>query len=486
MRHFRHYWTGGLAGICLVALIARPAAAADDGSSAVERFERTAEQIRRETFAQVVRDVPPGQRAFVDYGAYLTLSYLSFDDRQNDNHAYRGGDLVGYARVNFDNAHEFYIRGRLTYRDFNPGDGFENQPDHLEGHVEEAYYQFDLAGYLGAGRGGPVGGDNATVRIGRQFETWADGLVLSQYVDGARVVFDRGPLSLELLASVTAQDLTVDFDATRPGFHNDTRRAFYGALLSARVGAQRPFVYAMVQRDQNSDGPFDVGPIPARFRYNSYYLGAGVNGAITDKLAYGAEVVYEGGHTLSGGYDPGTLRPEAQDEGRISAYAGELHLDYLLNDRRRTRLGAGLLFASGDPDRGDTSNTFGGNRAGTGDQAFNALGLVQTGLAFAPNFSNLVVVRGVASTYPLAGVAAFSQLQVGVEVFAFDKLRSHGAIDEPTTDSRYLGWEPDLFVNWQVTDDVTLVMRYGIFFPGSAVPSDEQRQFFYAGLTYAF
>ena len=81
---------------------------------------------------------------------------------------------------------------------------------------------------------------------------------------------------------------------------------------------------------------------------------------------------------------------------------------------------------------------------------------------------------------------AFRQLQVGAEVLVFNKFRKQGPVDEPTDDSRYLGWEPDLFVNWQATDDVTLVLRYGIFFPGDAIASDEHRQFFYAGLTYAF
>ena len=54
------------------------------GQADVERFERTMEQIRRETRAQVVKDVPAGQRALVDYGGYLTLGNLSFDDQRND------------------------------------------------------------------------------------------------------------------------------------------------------------------------------------------------------------------------------------------------------------------------------------------------------------------------------------------------------------------------------------------------------------------
>jgi hypothetical protein len=35
---------------------------------------------------------------------------------------------------------------------------------------------------------------------------------------------------------------------------------------------------------------------------------------------------------------------------------------------------------------------------------------------------------------------------------------------------------------------VTLAVRYGVFFPGRAILSgdDEERQFFFAGLTFAF
>ena len=42
-------------------------------------------------------------------------------------------------------------------------------------------------------------------------------------------------------------------------------------------------------------------------------------------------------------------------------------------------------------------------------------------------------------------------------------------IDEVTSDDRYLGWEPDVYINWQVTSDVTFAFRYGVFFPGTAI-----------------
>lgn len=463
-------------------------AAGGDNLRLQEQRLRDLQQLEFETRLRANEAVPPGQRALIDYGAYLTFSYLSFDDQVNDDHAFRGADVVGYGRVDLDDAHEFYLRARGTYRGFNPGDNFQDEPSHVDGHVEEAWYKFDLRRSLAAYEGRAVD-DNLTVQAGRQFETWAGGLVLSQYVDGVRVVADHGPFTLEALASITAHDLTVDFDASRPFFEKRTRRAYYGGMLSVRVGPHKPFVYALVERDRNSDGPVTVGPLSTRYRYNGYYLGAGSTGGLTDRLLYGVEGVFEGGRGLSSSFDPGTFRPVRQEDEGIHAYAGEVRLDYLLTDARdprRSRVGAGLLVASGDPDRRNASNTLGGNRPGTDDRAFNALGFVADGLAFNPTFSNLLVVRGTASTYPLAGVGPFDQLQVGVDVFAFGKTARNGAIDEPTEDRRYLGFEPDVFVNWQAADDVTLVLRYGIFFPGDAVPSGDARQFFYAGLTYAF
>jgi len=461
--------------------LGQPAAA-----TSVERFERAAEQLRRETFGLITSEVPPGQRALIDYGGYLTFSYLSFDDSNKANHAFRGYDLVGYGRVNFDNAHDIYVRGRLTYRDFNPGDSFEGEADHLEGHIEEAYYRFDLAAHNAAYHRSSTGDGNISFQLGRQFQTWGNGLVLSQFVDGGRVTARRGALSLQAIAAVTAHDLTVDFDASRPSFEDDTSRGFYGALAEVQLGAHRPFAYAMVQRDHNSNGPVEIGPLSTRYQYNSYYIGIGIDGSISDRLSYGAELVYEGGDTLSSSFNAQTLQPIDQQQDPIRAYAALVRLDYLSTDRQRSRIGVGLMLASGDSDRGDSGNTVDGNRPGTTDHGFNALGFVDDGLAFSPSLSNLLVVRGTVSTYPLTSVTSLAQLQVGVNLFAFAKLRRSGAIDEPSDNQRYLGWEPDLFLNWQVADDVTFVLRYGIFFPGDALPSDDHRQFFYAGLTYAF
>ena len=45
-----------------------------------------------------------------------------------------------------------------------------------------------------------------------------------------------------------------------------------------------------------------------------------------------------------------------------------------------------------------------------------------------------------------------------------------------------------LYMNWQITSDLTLALRYGIFFPSSDAfgANDDPRHFFYGGLTFAF
>ena len=165
----------------------------------------------------------------------------------------------------------------------------------------------------------------------------------------------------------------------------------------------------------------------------------------------------------------------------------DARLDYLVKDPHQTRLGAEVILASGDPDRGHTTNTFNGNLTGTKDHSFNAFGLINTGLAFSPEVSNLMAVRGGIATFPFPDVAGLRRMQVGADLFYFAKFREDAAIDEASGNDHFIGWEPDLYLNWQMTSDVTLALRYGIFFPdGANLSTDEPRQLFYAGVTFAF
>jgi hypothetical protein len=452
--------------------------------SGVERLERQLEQIRRDTRLQVIPDVPASQRALVDFGAYLTASYLTLEDSLQDTHILRQYELVPYGRVNFDGVHDFYVRGRFDYRDFHAGDSFNGRDEEFHGELEEGYYRFDLSRYLAAYEG-KAWHDQLIFTGGRQFAEWATGLVLSQYVDGVNFDAEFGDVGLQIFGGMTVPD-TIDFDASRPHFDTETNRLFFGGMASIRLGKHRPFAYGLVQRDENDTKPLVLGPLQTRFGYDSYYLGIGSTGTVTDHVIYGAEFVYEGGEGLSNSFDNESFDPTPQTEEAIHAWAGQLTLDYVPADRFRSRWGAGVILASGDEDRRRTSDTFGGNNSGTDDNAFNALGLLNTGLAFAPQISNLVLLRGTASAYPFPDSSTLREFQCGIDVFVYGKMLQDAPIQEPTRDDVFLGIEPDLFVNWTILEDIILSVRYGVFFPGEAIPSRDPRQFFYAAVTYSF
>ena len=485
-----------LATVCLVAgvvaLVARPSAR---GQSDLERFERQLEQIQRDTRLRVDQRIPAEQRTLFDYGGYLSLQYLSLDDQNGDNHGLRQYDIVGYAHLNLDGVHEFYGSLRGTYRDFNPGDPFTTsdgvggagtEGSGWRGDLDRAYYRFDLQRYKAAYSGQKID-YNVTFTGGRQLVYWANGLTLSQVLDAALLDVDLGAVQLQFLAGLT------------PAPHRRLRllppalrRQHVPRLLrrpgAARgVGTHKPYAYALFQQDYNHDYTSTLGIITTKFEYYSYYLGVGSTGTIGDRLLYGVEATYEGGSTLSNSFDTTNLFPAAQTEDQVSAWAADARLDYLFNDRRHSPLSAEAILASGDPDRISSSNTLGGNRPGTTDHAFNAFGLLNTGLAFSPSVSNLMAFRVGASTFPVIDSRRFSRLQVGADFFVFNKMREAGGIDERTETGRYLGVEPDLYLNWQVTSDVTLVLRYGVFFPNDdVILNDDTRQFFYGGLTFAF
>jgi hypothetical protein len=476
------------------ALAGSTAAQVDPGAGGGEQIQREARlrqlrQLELDTRYRANQAIPPGQRLRFDYGGYFTFNYLDLDDPEKDNHILREYDGLAYARLNFDGAHELFLRGRIGWQDFHRGDSFSGRGDEpIDGDLDRGYYRFDLRRY-NAAYGRPGDGDfNLIAQGGRDLVYWANGLVMAQVIDGGIFNLSSGPLSLEFIAGITPVR-TIDIDSSRPGFDYNTRRAFYGAMVAADAGEHRPFAYFLAQQDHNTKDERRIGSILTRYHYDSYYVGAGSTGEITDRLRYGVEVAYEFGDTLSNSFEliGFGIVPVEQTRDNIDAAAGDVRLDYLLADPADTRLSAEFIAATGDSDRGHTSNTFNGNRPRTDDHAFNSFGLLNTGLAFAPDVSNLFVARVGASTFPFHHVRPLRRLQVGGDFFVFNKFRETAPIDETTQDERFLGVEPDVYLNWQVTSDVTLALRYGVFFPSDdAFPIDEARHFFFAGVTFAF
>jgi hypothetical protein len=481
--------------LILFSILCAPFAFAQPTPTQVERFDRQLESIRRNTRLQVNPAVPVGERVYFDYGAFTTFSYLSLDDPNLKNTGMRQLEVGAYADLIFDGANEVFFRGRLFHRDFNPGDRFNSEGEDVDGRIDRLFYRFDLARFQAAYQGKQSPSD-LTVKIGRDLVLWGNGLTLSTDLDGAVIDLSYDPFTLQLIAGVTPLD-TVDFDSARPRFDSHTKRGLYGALGSVRAGVHRLYAYGLIQRDYNSDDltaedMINGSPaIPTHFHYDSHYIGIGASGALTDRLSYGVEAVYEGGHTLSSSFlvdQNGGAVPVTQTRDDIEAYALDGRLDYVIPNEHLTRFSGEVILASGDDSRvASTTTTYGGNVPGTKDRAFNAFGLPDIGVAFSPAVSNLLMFRGGVSTFPFTQVKPLRKMQIGTDFYAFAKMDTDAPIDEVTTDNRWLGLEPDVYMNWQITSDVSLSVRYGIFIPGDAIVNDgKMRQFLYTGVTVAF
>lgn len=472
----------------------------------VRQLDRRLEDFRKQTRVRIDPNAAADERIFIDGGAFIGVNYLSVDDSSLENHVLRQYDFTAYGRISIDQGvHDLFFRGRASFRNFNEGDVFgDSDNNDWEEVVERAFYRFDLSRFLGA-YGGEEPDTALRFKGGRDFVYWANGLTLAQTIDGAVVEVDSSAFTLQLLAGVTASDATVDIDTSRPEYNTDTDRGFFGVMAALKLNDHRPFAYFLAQRDYNDQELVlttpaipDLGnegtiePVVTKYDYNSYYLGIGSTGPLSDHLVYSLEAVAEFGSTLSNSFliddsgEAAAIRQAEQTEDDIRAYALDFLLDYAPPAELQPRLSLEFLLASGDDDRGHPTNTFDGNRSRSKDRSFNAFGLINTGLAFAPEVTNLVMVRAGGSVYPAPHIEAFNKLQVGIDLFAFGKFDKDAAIAEPTNDSRYLGFEPDLFLNWQISSDVSLAVRYGIFFPGEAIENDDRpRQFIFAGVTFA-
>ena len=69
----------------------------------------------------------------------------------------------------------------------------------------------------------------------------------------------------------------------------------------------------------------------------------------------------------------------------------------------------------------------------------------------------------------------------------FFKIDSEAALNIPSKDGTFLGGEINVFADWRIASDVSMNLRYGVFFPGEAgCCPDDPRHFVYVGFNYAF
>ena len=434
------------------------------------------EQLR----VRLDQQLPEAREMGFDAGGWLNVVYFDFDDQAAaKKRTLRKYQFRAWARMNLQGVHRAYFRGLLEYDDWNRGDNSDfGQGDEDDQELERAWYQFDLGKFLKIrdGKAPPWG---LRVKAGRQFATIGTSLVLSTPLD--MVQFEAEAFNVEI-KGILGQTIEGRDNIDRsPAVVDRQDRCFYGLQVSYDgLSQHRPFAYVLQNEDHTTPAPQTQN-----FEYTSRYIGAGAEGTlILPDLSYQAEVVGEWGRTYSAGM-------VTRNRDRIEAMAINVSLEYLFRTATRPRVGFEYIFGSGDSDRALTStSTVGGNTAGTKDNAFNAFGFRDTGIAFAPEIANLHIYKGEASFFPLRQLSWFRKMEVGTKIFFYQKDKASGAIDDPlgAGTSPWVGWEADGFLDWRITSDLIWSIRYGAFMPGSAFDGGDKtcRQFIYTGLTFSF
>ncbi len=477
MRHFVLPWLW----VVFVPLLFHTPAVHAQQRDRSQTFLNQQRQLEESIRLELDRELPATQKVLFDWGGWLSNYLMLFDDGERDR-TLRRYDFRVWGSMNADDGiHQGYARMRMTYDDFNHGDGYDDEDD-LDGpKLDRGWYQLDLAKLLRKRACLDVPFDLA-VKVGREYAMFGTGYALSMPLDLIQISGGLGPFKIDGLLGRTIHSWD-NLDTSRP-YEDNSWRYFYG-VQGRFTGFQKhePFVYYLWQNDNQDDGNplFQL----QQWQYDSQYLGFGSTGQLLQNWRYSGEMVYERGQSYP---DKGLFKKQRED---ICALGWDFELDYLAPWKTHPKFALEYMFASGDPDRVfSPTNSLGGNRAGTTDNSFNAFGYRNTGLSFAPNLTNIHIWRAGASFFPFEShrCELLKKLEFGTDYFLYNKNRSHGAVSDPLADeqSGFLGWEMDYFMNWRFTSDLAWTVRYGTFFPGDSFSDRTCRPFFLTGVTWSF
>jgi alginate export protein len=456
----------------LLCLTAAPAVAQKRAGADVYQ-----EQLR----VRLDEQIPSAAEVGFEAGGWLNFALFHYDDAEAGmERTLRQYQMRAWASANIHGVHRFYVRGLLNWDEWGSGENpVPGRGDDFDSEVERLWYELDL-GRLMQDASGEQPHWGARLKVGREFMTIGTALTLSLPLDMVQIRAHTPEWEFSMFLGNTVDDSQNIDNSLLVARRQD--RLFFGAEVAYRgIPDHRLFTYFLGNWDDTTPHPRD----PAQsYDYSSRYVGAGSEGVLVlPNLGYRAEVVGEWGRTYSEGVVHG------QD--RIRAMAVDFGLQYLVDCPSQPRFMFEYIYATGDSDRRlSSTSTVGGNRPGTRDNAFNAFGFRDTGIALAPQISNLHIYILGASFLPLEQIELCRKMEWGSKVFFYHKARAGGAISDTsaTDDARGVGWEWDVFCNWRLTSDLAWTVRYGMFFPGSAYDSgdDSTRHFLYTGVTLSY
>lgn len=452
-------------------------ASAQFSSPFLQQQRALEEEVRQE----LNTELPADQKFDWDYGGWYSFYLFLWDDGINSSRTFRQHDVRLWSSLSLDQgAHQFYVRTKMQWQDFNRGDSYNgNEDDFVGPNLDRGYYQFDLRQAMLAYQKERLDW-NLKTKVGRDYVEFGTGYALSQPLDQVLVTGEFAKFEVQGLAASSIRS-TDDIDRSRPNA-GDSERNFYGTQIKyTGLEKHEPFVYFLYNEDQHREAWYSL---LKNYDYDSYYIGLGSTGELLRNLRYSTEWVMEGGRSY---IDRRSIFAENR-QAAIQAWGFDYMLTYLTQWRYHPKFTGEYMFASGDPHRpGSPTDVIGGNRRGN-DGSFSAFGYRDTGLAFGPRLSNVHIWRTGASFLPLEEIKGFEKFEVGTDWFLYAKNHAASAVSDFTADehSGYLGWEMDYFIDYRITSDLSYTVRFGTFFPGASFSDQTTRTFFLTGVTWSF
>jgi len=147
-----------------------------------EVFQRTL-FLERDIRERLEREVPPDQKALIEWGGFYIPSYTYYDDIDGGHAHLTRQDLRLWTQIYLDEVHHIFARIKLNYIDFAAGDarGFR-QHDLVGPNLEVGYWELDLTAAAEKywGQKWPV---QIIGRGGRQYIEVGRGIALGKILD---------------------------------------------------------------------------------------------------------------------------------------------------------------------------------------------------------------------------------------------------------------------------------------------------------------
>jgi hypothetical protein len=466
--------------VCILFLVVLTSQGTVNAQDFVDRLLEDGRSSRDAEFPEI------DETMYFDFGFWHKFGYYHYEEPGSflveHRHDLRTHSLYAWADLVLEKKHRFYGRLSTISLDYSKGDGGLWDHKIYKPRLDMGFYEYRFEKQKGEDN--PVKGFR--FRVGRQLLRVGSGLTYSRVHDGlsAKTTLEILDINCFFAQSIPSED---NIDQGKPG-NNRQRRNFYGTEIAVRYLPQHtPFVYVVLQRDRQGEKTKDYF---ANYLFHSNYFGIGSRGSVGKRVNYHVEYIIGTGQR-----HPDALFSFLPPKENIRAGGFDGKIEYLFEGEYKPVIAFQYMFGSGDRDRLTPTDTGPGrgNEPGTDDTSFVTFGHAETGYALYPLVSNLHIFRLSGSFLPLPRNETFKKLRLGGAFITFDKDRRGGAISirkPQTLERKEVGWEFDMFVQWEVFSDLLVTFKWGHYQPGNAFPSSgglrRQLDYFYLGTTLSF